>query len=67
MTDQQTRKHYSGISLFGVPLLAIDIRYASELLYETYTRNGKSVEDAMESLLGNNEKVVSRCGMLISF
>jgi hypothetical protein len=61
------RKIYGGYSLFGVPYSSIDIEYASERLYETYTGGGKGIREAMAAILDANEKVVSRCGMLISF
>jgi hypothetical protein len=61
------RKLYSGFSLFGVPYNEIDVRYAAELLYDLHSKNGANDSEAMSLILNQNERVVSRCGMLISF
>lgn len=61
------RKPYGGFSLFGVPYNPIDIRYATEQLFELYSDNGRNVSDAMIRILEQNERVVSRCGMLTTF
>lgn len=63
----EKRKLYSGISIFGVPYADIDIRYAAECLFDIYSNEGKDVHKAMNSILEQNERVVSRCRMLISF
>jgi hypothetical protein len=58
---------YGGFSLFGVPYNEIDIRYAAEKLFESYNNCGKNTHESMVLILEQNERVVSRCGMLISF
>lgn len=65
--DEPKRRLYGGISIFGVPYNEIDIRYAAERLYEIYCDNGNDVLKGMDQILNQNERVVSRCGMLISF
>lgn len=61
------RKLYGGFSLFGVPYNPLDIRYAVESLFELYSDGGKNIPGAMSRILDQNERVVSRCGMLITF
>src|SRR5579863_2412039 len=63
--DASPRRAYSGISVWGVPYRKADIDSACVKLEEYY----KNVypDDYMERLLENNERVVSRCGMLMSF
>ena len=61
------RKLYSGFSLFGVPYNEIDIRYTAEQLFDIYSDSGKNTHAAMTLIFNQNERVVSRCGMLISF
>ena len=65
--DDVGRKLYSGFSLFGVPYNEIDIRYSAERLFDIYSDNGEDIPKAMNLILDQNERVVSRCGMLISF
>lgn len=65
--DAKAKKLYSGFSLFGVPYNEIDIRYSAERLFDIYSDNGNDVKEAMNLILNQNERVVSRCGMLISF
>ena len=65
--DSREKKLYSGFSLFGVPYNEIDIRYSAERLFEIYSDHGNDIQEAMNLILNQNERVVSRCGMLISF
>jgi hypothetical protein len=61
------RKAYGSFSLFGVPYGTIDIKYAAEELLETYKMSSTDMMDAMRAILEQNERVVSRCSMLMSF
>jgi len=65
--EAPAQKLYGGFSLFGVPYNDIDIRYAAERLFDIYSNNGEDTLGAMNLILNQNERVVSRCGMLISF
>jgi len=49
--DAAKRKPYGGPSIFGVPWNRIDVEYASECLYQTYTNGGKTHAEAMSALL----------------
>ena len=58
---------FGGFSWLGVPYNAIDLRFASENLYRVYSQDGGNNSEIMKYVLDQNERVVSRCGMLISF
>jgi hypothetical protein len=58
---------FGGFSWLGVPYNAIDLRFASENLYRVYSQDGKNDSEIMKYVLEQNERVVSRCGMLVSF
>jgi len=58
---------FGGFSWLGVPYTAIDLRFASENLYRVYSHDAANDSEIMKYVLDQNERVVSRCGMLISF
>jgi hypothetical protein len=61
------KRPFGGFSWLGVPYSASDLRFASENLYLVYSQDGANDSDIMRYVLDQNERVVSRCGMLISF
>jgi hypothetical protein len=58
------KRPYGGLSWKGVPFTEIDRMYAAERLREVY---GGSPQEAVQILLENNERIISRCGLLITF
>jgi hypothetical protein len=58
---------YNGFSLFGVPYNGKDIGKAAEQLLHLYDPQGKATSDAIGLILQQNERVLSRRGMLVSF
>src|SRR6266481_1134662 len=61
------KKPYGGFSLWGVPYTRVDIDYATAQIRELYFSKFENPNGAMQALLEYNEKVVSRCAMLMSF
>jgi hypothetical protein len=62
-----TYKPFSGPAIWGVPYTDLDINYAVEKLYEHYYESANDPALAMERIINQNEKIVSRCGMLMGF
>lgn len=61
------RRPYGGLSLWGVPYGGVDIEYAADQIRELYFEKFPNPNGPMQALLEYNEKIVSRCGILMSF
>jgi hypothetical protein len=66
-SSRETKRAYGGPAPFGVPLLEADIAYAAEMLKDLLLANHPNSNAAVRTLLEYNERVVSRCGTLMSF
>lgn len=64
-----TRRPYRWFTLWGVPCpwCRADIDYAAEHIRELYFKKFPTPNGPMQALLEHNEKIVSRCGMLMTF
>jgi len=74
LSPQQERKPdraYIGFVIWGVPYSEVDIDYAVDCLFKFYYAPEPGSRDAMlaamDRMINQSEKIVSRCGMLMSF
>jgi hypothetical protein len=66
-SEQRVRRPYGGFSLWGVPYSRVDMEYAAVQIRELYFDKFEYPNGPMRAILEYNEKIVSRCGILMSF
>jgi hypothetical protein len=69
MTEPKSpRRHYSNPSFLGIPYSRIDVDLAVEDMKDVYLHySEENAEAAFRIILGMNETVVTRCGVLTTF